>query len=1143
MNNNDTSSVESKKRALLRVLQATLILPAQVTFYGAALASLAMAIGADLPPVLAGIAGGVGVNALSSILERVARGQASDDEIREQLQQAIADSGIGGVLEQRDLEPMLARMFRRLDILEYALQKQDLEIIERLTASSERHEAFAAEMHDELASKMDSLATREQGAKILENLEHLRKLWSTSALSAIPKSERPLRNLPMIGRDREFEWLRGTVDDKLLLGQPGSGKTFILQQLTNEASAFFVNSSERSLIEKEIEAKNPDILIVDDAEVRRELLLDLKQLRTTMRKQFTIIASGWPSDKKVLADSLNLSNSQIRELELLTRDEMVKVIESTGISGPNQLIFELVNQAEGRPGLAATLADLYLKGDVRTIVFGDAISNSLLKYLDKSIGQQATIILGAFAIGGNHGMAKQDVADQLRMPLIDLQVILTQLSTGGLVEDRGYGRLAVRPPALRGILLKEVMFISTSMLNSNALVHQAPWLSDAVSTLIDSSRRGAIISTDYLHRLVEEANDPEVWREYAALGDRQTRWILSNHPDQVINVAGAALYHVPQVSLPMLFSQAINNNRSLSSYPEHPLRLVQAWIQSSEPRTNQAVDRRKLTLDVAQTWVAQGNDVGVGVHALSIAFSPRYEDSFLDPGEGNTVTMRRGIIPPDDLASVVAMWPKAANVLKDTIIEDWQYLQELAVAWAYPGRMGVSLPDSTIDLMQSFARQILNDLLPLANGRLDIIHWMHQLHHQLGLGANLPLDSDFETLHPIRESDDWRADQENQREAVDSLVDRWAGIEPETVAERLYEIENAARRGQIYGSNWTDYLCTQLAWRVSLRLQWAVAMYKRGNSSQLIFPFLQQAAKNNEVGWTELAKEFLGSPMKGAVIHVVLKQPDPPADLLSAVLTNLGGYDEVIKTIILRNEVPESTVQKLLEHTDDSVASAAAYGEWFSEPKNSVRDSLKDVWDSAVLRVTDDGYLLTEIFMKYPALAYAWLQRHLDPKYVDSLSQYSPFGAAIVHLNIESRRSLLDMTPPDYRMRDIVVALVDDKIDLYRDLLGKKHLDLFHLAPLGQYPEGFWIEKAKAAREAGYSAEDVVHAVYQAPHAMAWTGNASSMWADWVDRFQQLISNEDSRIREIGEIGKADAETQLVEALKYERREAIYGRG
>jgi len=103
----DTSLTSSAKQsALLRILKATTTLPARVTFYASALGAIALIPAATMPPALAALAGGVGINALSSILERVAKGETvTDEEIQRQVQAAIADSDIANLLRTSSSVP------------------------------------------------------------------------------------------------------------------------------------------------------------------------------------------------------------------------------------------------------------------------------------------------------------------------------------------------------------------------------------------------------------------------------------------------------------------------------------------------------------------------------------------------------------------------------------------------------------------------------------------------------------------------------------------------------------------------------------------------------------------------------------------------------------------------------------------------------------------------------------------------------------------------------------------------------------------------------------------------------------------------------------------------------------------------------
>jgi tetratricopeptide (TPR) repeat protein len=174
MSNRNISSSESLQRqaALLKMLKATLTLPAQVTFYAAALGAILLIPGMNLPPALAVIAGGVGVNALSSILERIAGGESlSDNQIRTQVQAAIEESCIAEKLNTRDTQAMIARLFRQCDVIKFAIHNSEHEILHRLTRQAAQYESFAADLRDEISVlhyEVRQLATREQGEDIIE---------------------------------------------------------------------------------------------------------------------------------------------------------------------------------------------------------------------------------------------------------------------------------------------------------------------------------------------------------------------------------------------------------------------------------------------------------------------------------------------------------------------------------------------------------------------------------------------------------------------------------------------------------------------------------------------------------------------------------------------------------------------------------------------------------------------------------------------------------------------------------------------------------------------------------------------------------------------------------------------------------------
>ena len=119
------------------------------------------------------------------------------------------------------------------------------------------------------------------------------------ALSLEPRTHRPLIDLPPIGRDADLAWLRDAPGDRLLVGQPGSGKTFLLRKLALEGRGLFVASDDPGRIAEAYRARRPPLLILDDAHIRRDLLVELRRFRSEAGADFALLASSWHGERAV----------------------------------------------------------------------------------------------------------------------------------------------------------------------------------------------------------------------------------------------------------------------------------------------------------------------------------------------------------------------------------------------------------------------------------------------------------------------------------------------------------------------------------------------------------------------------------------------------------------------------------------------------------------------------------------------------------------------------------------------------------------------------------------------------------------------------------------------------------------------------
>jgi hypothetical protein len=962
------------------------------------------------------------------------------------------------------------------------------------------------------------------------------------ALSVIPKTRRPLLDEEIVGREADFAWLRQTQGDRLLVGQPGSGKTFLLYKFASEGGGLFVVDRDRGQIANGIRSEQPEVIMVDDAQDQLDLLLDLKQIRSDIRADFSILATSWPGDQEKIVSTLNLSQAQVHDLNLLSRDEIVQVIKAIGVQGPDELIREIVDQAEGRPGLAVTLANICLQGGVPEVVLGDALGNSVRDFFEPILGSGAIDILAGFSVGGDAGMSKEVIAKNLGLSLSDLREKVAKLAAGGIIWETNSQNISIYPESLRHALIRDVFFQNALSLSIGQFIEESPDLEQTARTLIGAYWRGARIPQDFLVGLLERANSAEAWRDYAWQGSAEATWVLDKHPELLAVVMSPALHLVPQKSIPMLLESAIGDDRLLHATTDHPLRQIQDWIRSGYPGTEQAVGRRRKLIQIAQEWLTEGKDTKVGFKALRIGFSPLYEGIGTDPGSGKSVYFRRGYLLPDEMKAIQELWLTALNIIRNVHQIEWGLLRELIRDWAFPGVSGVKVSDETRNMRRLIADRLLRDIVSLANERPGVLHWTQQIALDAGFHLDVPTDPEFEILYPIEDRKNFRDADLKHRPKVISLAEEWSEIDPEIVVNKIVKIEREAVSADLHWPRWTPLLCGELSNRSENPILWSRILIKAGLTGDLIKPFLEKAIEGGFQGWKQLLFEALErKDLRWMAVTITLTLASPPEDLLRQVFRRLSGYDEAIKTLCLRREVPEDSVRKLLRHEDSNLAGAAAYGEWYADPKGQVRSSLVDDWYDAIVRTRID-YFLSEVLRQNTELAFRWLLSLLGDEnvYLHDFDRSIP--VAVSALDLGSKKQVLDSLPEDFGYGELVIPLVGNDVNLYKYLLENERLQDLHLIPLVWHESDEWAKKAKLALDKGYSPEKVVDACYGYPiGTISWSGRESVERKKWVDRFSLLLANSDERIQEIGKIGKAHAELALQRALERERREEIYG--
>lgn len=152
----NSSLNEKSKQTLLRVIKS---LPAKMLLHGSALLAVAAIGGTDLPGTLGTLATTVGVNVLSNMLERVARGDdINDDEIRSKVADAISSTGIDKLVSSNEFQRSIAHLFRQLDLLKYAVQRGEFDIAATLSEQLSQHKEMLEELKNEMSYVRESLS-------------------------------------------------------------------------------------------------------------------------------------------------------------------------------------------------------------------------------------------------------------------------------------------------------------------------------------------------------------------------------------------------------------------------------------------------------------------------------------------------------------------------------------------------------------------------------------------------------------------------------------------------------------------------------------------------------------------------------------------------------------------------------------------------------------------------------------------------------------------------------------------------------------------------------------------------------------------------------------------------------------------------
>ncbi len=798
------------------------------------------------------------------------------------------------------------------------------------------------------------------------------------ALSVFPVQRRPVLGDDVLGREREKQWLLEQRGDCVLVGEPGSGKTFLLRALALEGRALFLVDENREQIANDLRSLKPEAVIVDDAHVHENAIETLTQLRQEVRADFRIIATCWPGETGRTASMLQVGRSSVLTLDLIDADTMIEIIKSAGIRGPNELLYVIRSQAGGRPGLAITLAHLCLVGDIRAATSGEGLVDTIAPDLDRVLEMDSMRLLAPFALGGDAGARQEDIARQLDVPLFEVSRALATLGAAGVVRDSG-GAITVEPAPMRWVLVRRVFFDGPGSLPVDRFLTAVRSRTDALKTLIGARARGANVPD--LERSLEEAGSARLWAAYASVDPDTTRFALARHPEIIEVLAEPALAHLPEKVIPMLLSR-VHENCSVGAAMKSGLRPLEQWIRyGSSAGVQGAIERRETLLRCAEAWWRQSRNSDVVVGVACLALNPDFIFVTRDPGIGTHVTISKATFSADDINRLAASWPTVMAVVGEATDVPWTKLLELLTAWR---NARLSVEDRARDAAIQFLSRALRDLGVASRQLPGVQHRIAGIAKGVDVAVETRLDSDFECLFPQDPYDAEDVDQEVERldENARQLAERWRSRSADDLANLLGRHETEARRAGITHPRLTPRFCLTLAKDCVDPAAFAKTLMRARLPVDLVESFLGEALRSSGSAWSIVSHCLDDSLYVAMSVKLAVCGRDAPLEMVRSALAKVDQAPRLLEHYCVTGEVSPAALSEALRFPDASTAVSAAIGNWKASRRSRSEVPLDESWRRAFLQSAEidvsplDGYWTGEILAR---IAHRRSGRRLPP--------------------------------------------------------------------------------------------------------------------------------------------------------------------
>ena len=1031
----------------------------------------------------------------------------------------------------------------------------------------------------EIAAEFDTklLAIHDQAEFV--NLLYDSPMWRRKLLpavsapvSALTRDFRrvfPDPSLGLVGRDVEQEQLLAATGDIIVSGVPGVGKSYLLEHLCKAHDWAWLDLSRgRSVrdLADDILAKKPARIIADDVHFDLEHLALLDQLRRELGVPFHIVACCWPTRLDDVRS--RMPHAQVVKISELTRAQIRGIVVAAGVSGPRDLHAAILEQAQGRPGLAVLLAHACAENRVGEAVRGDLLARYTLEFLQSALPHNPRHELAILALTDTYGASVETVSTVLGRDLGSVADVLRTVATSGTIDEAPWqrGALVVQPESLRYALVRDVFFSEPVSLDIRPVLAKLPEPATAAISLIVTAVQGSPVDRDLIKEVTDWGDRRSV-AAYAQLGPQELKLALQRASHYLIEIACETLraQGVSDTLVHALLTASVGDDRPRDQTPDHPLRVLADFFKSSRC----GIDQRESAIHAAVTWADHGGSSEHAARVIVAALYPGIDEGETDLVSPRTLRLRYGPFRPHVIRELALLWDLALDFLRRHATVPPRVILDGLQRWLYPGLLARSEheDDESDAAIRVVGLRVAADLAGIYADRPIALRSLAARANRVGAEIAVSLQTPIAAFYRADTLDDHDHSPPPPLTDVEERKLNQAAKEhglrgEEWVANLIVEIEREAKAVGAGAPPLLPHFAERVTGEVSDPVALAYTLMQHGCSYAVLASVVRRVTEQEPKGCWALIKDIFRHPHYREMALWLMCSKEAPADVRVVLIAE---YDERdlwgVASCALEGQFSAEELTAMLDDITHSAASNLAIHLIAAARVNA---NNKQGLPSGVLaqcrklvaryRLPEhdgdsvDAQLLGSILSKDHDLFADWLSGWLVRAQTDK-REWLPFDIreSVSNLPISARIDLVGQIPADLvsmELPQLVMQLVAGTPAVARVLFARRDLNhLHHNALAVNVPDEAWLQIALSALDAGHTVDAVAYASEFGRGIVMW-GYSSSIQTR-IDQFNALRDVLTPGQREAGE-QLLDACVALHERLrdeeqKREHHEEVFG--